>query len=78
MNDVSASKSQITENNLCEELRKKLFPGTENKSAQDRLESYTALTAITLTVTTPALGFGSAYCFRAIFSFNNVPVNGNI
>ncbi|EFA08434.1 hypothetical protein TcasGA2_TC006081 [Tribolium castaneum] len=77
MTEIRKTKSQITENDLCEELRKKLFPGTKEESAQDRLESYSTLKAITITVTTRAIGFGAMYAFRAIFSFNNTPVNGN-
>lgn len=79
MEDYRAKQSLITEAQLSEELKKKLFPGVKNEqTASERLEAVNTMKAITLCVTTRAIGFGTVNVFIAMFEFNNVPVRGNI
>ncbi|CAH0562794.1 unnamed protein product [Brassicogethes aeneus] len=70
-------KSANTSFDLSESLRKKLLPDVkDSESAIDRHEAVATLKAITIFVTTRAIGFGTAHLFSILFEFNNVPVNG--
>lgn len=72
-------QSKITEDNLSEELKKKLFPGVKDgQTASERLEAVNTFKAITLTVTTRAIGFGTMHIFLSLFEFANVPQRGDI
>lgn len=71
--------SQTTEDNLAFQLKNKLFPGVKDgQSASDRLEAYNTERAITLTVTTRAIGFSCYFNFQAIFEFEKVLISGDI
>lgn len=79
MDTHRAVKSKITEDQLSEELKKKLFPGVKDgQTAADRLEAVNTLKAITLCVTTRSIGFGTLHMFSCLYQFNNVPVQGSI
>ncbi|XP_046415809.1 uncharacterized protein LOC124177470 [Neodiprion fabricii] len=68
-----------TSNLLSDELRKKLYPGVKDEmSAMDRLEAYNTSKAITLTITTRAIGMGTLHIFSCLFEFNNIPIRGSI
>lgn len=68
----------ITEGDLAEDLKKKLFPGIKNESVMDRLESVQTFKAVTLCITTRAIGFSAVNIFTSLYEFNNVPVQGEI
>lgn len=69
----------IFEHDLAEELKKKLFPGVKTgQNALERLEALNTFKAITLTVTTRAMGFASNQIFFALYEYNNVPIRGTV
>ncbi|KAG5867922.1 hypothetical protein JTB14_019741 [Gonioctena quinquepunctata] len=71
--------SAVTEKDLSDELRKKLFPGIKTSDdAMSRLEALQTFKAIELCITTRQIGFGTVQIFMALRQFNNVPVEGNI
>lgn len=71
--------SLITENDLAEELKNKLFPGVKTgQNALERLEALNTFKAITLTVTTRAMGFRTNQIFFSLYEYNNVPVTSAI
>lgn len=73
------SASLITSADLSAELKNKLFPGVkDSQTASERLEAYNTERAITLTVTTRAIGFSCFSIFQSIFSYNQVPARGTI
>lgn len=76
MVEYRKQQSKITEADLAEELKKRLFPGI--KSAQERLDTINTIKAITLTITTRAIGFGAAHFFYSLYEFNNVPIRGSV
>lgn len=79
VSEFRSTQNKITEADLAEDLRRKLFPGVKNgQSAMERLDAVNTLRAITLTVTTRAIGFGTASIFASLYEFNNVPVRGTI
>ncbi|KAK4882267.1 hypothetical protein RN001_005586 [Aquatica leii] len=79
VSEFRSTQNNITEADLAEDLRRKLFPGVKNgQSAMERLDEVNTLRAITLTVTTRAIGFGTASIFASLYEFNNVPVRGTI
>lgn len=60
-------------------MKKKLFPGIKNaEDAANRLESVQTFKAITLTITTRQIGFGTVNICMALNQFNNVPVVGSV
>lgn len=72
-------KNNETNAMLSDELKKKLYPGVkDDMSVMDRLEAYNTSKAITLTITTRAIGMGTLHIFACLYEFNNVPVRGSI
>lgn len=72
-------QSKITEGDLAEELKKKLFPGVKDgQSASERLEAVNTMKAITMCVTTRGIGFSTLHVFLSIYQFNNIPIRGSI
>jgi hypothetical protein len=79
METMRGERSMVTENDLSEDLRRKLFPGIKNgESAMERLEAVNTAKAITLCITTRSMGFGTVNVFMALSEFQNIPIRGNI
>lgn len=72
------TQSLITEGDLAEDLKKKLFPGIKTESVMDRLEAVQTFKAVTLCITTRAIGFGVVNIFISLFEFSNVPIRDEI
>ena len=68
-------KGVETDTVLATELLKKLTPGVGTMSAADRLESHHTFRAITLCITTRAIGFGAFNALKRISLFPNVQVD---
>lgn len=71
--------SKVTESDLAESLKKKLFPGIKDaQDATNKIEATQTFKTIELTITTRQMGFGTVHILMALRQFNNVPATGNV